>query len=1147
MAETRTTTQSDGSIRRPVLRRMDQAAVAGLVLAALVGMGVYWVANGGPRDGLIEIDRAAPLTARYQVDINQAAWPELAELPRVGETLAQRIVESRMEAGPFVDHDDLLRVPGIGPRTLEQMKPYLLPMPGRGGSGRERAKRARAICKASLLGGDTLSPVHSGGDTIAGELRRVALTECELCVETRMFDALIDCATRKAGYSERWTGLRCYCAVIGLPGGNFPMSMKRVLAMVAVLAVVGIFGADAQAADLFWDADGVTPQAGGPGTWDTTNPHFSTTSGGTVDQTWNNANNDSAIFDGALTANSTVTLSTPITVQNLTFSPSAFNYILSGSTITFGTAGPSVITVNTTGTQNSTLTSNYTGTGPIIKMGAGRLELNNASNTLSGGYTINQGFINIAAANRLGTGAANPGTLDPDWFIFNGGGLTSSNAASQDLGATRGITLQAGGAWFGASAAGNPVVISAPITGTGNITVANATTAGTPLNTTFNSGGVWILSNPANDFVGNVNVSAGTLRMGASNVIPDGSIVNLTLAGVQFDMNTNTTTETVKSIMGTAGTIAIGGGSLTVANPAGESYTSVISSTAAGKFIKNGTGALSLSGGSTGFNGEFILNAGTLGVGGNNIFGNASNTSSVTINGGNLSNTATNGRTIPAPIPVALNADFSADDSLFSSAQPGQISFNGPATMSADRTITVNGTANLGFADLRGAAGVDLIKAGSGTLAMQGTTPANPNAFTGDVTVQAGRLQVAGASFVGNEANIIHLSGGALNASASRTVPLANPINLTANSSITTTSAAAGPIFELSSNSIGGSAGTLTLRNDGADGPADQLDVRFSGNGFDFARPIVIDNGAVGLTRFSSFNIGGNHTFSGVISGNGAYNRSASATGTGGSTTLTAANTYSGGTTVNDGTLFVNNTTGSGTGTGQVEVNGNGTLAGTGAVGGLITVHNFGDLSPGTSIGELRADGGLTFETGSFLDIELDTVAGNDVADKVIVTNGLTTQTGVILDFTNAGAMTAGDYRFLDYDAFTGNLSDFTVENTPPSGFTYAINQDVTNKFFFVTLGVAAAVLGDFNNDNKVDAADYIIWRENDVANNPLPNDNGLATQAQRYDLWRANFGNPPASGSSANNAGNVPEPTTVLLVALGALVVELKARRRRR
>jgi competence protein ComEA len=109
---------------------MDQPTVAALVLAALVGMAAYWVANGGHRGELIEIDRASPLTARYRVNVNTADWPELAELPQVGEVLARRIVDSRSDVGPFVDHDDLLRVPGIGPRTLELMKPYLLPMPG---------------------------------------------------------------------------------------------------------------------------------------------------------------------------------------------------------------------------------------------------------------------------------------------------------------------------------------------------------------------------------------------------------------------------------------------------------------------------------------------------------------------------------------------------------------------------------------------------------------------------------------------------------------------------------------------------------------------------------------------------------------------------------------------------------------------------------------------------------------------------------------------------------------------------------------------------------------------------------------------------------------------------------------------------------
>jgi competence protein ComEA len=120
--------QRNGSWQ-PVLRRLDQVTVAALVLIALAGMGVYWVVQGGPRGELIEIDRAEPLTARYLVDINKAEWPELAEVPNLGESLARRIVDSRKTQGAYKANDDLLRVRGIGQRTLERLKPYLLPMP----------------------------------------------------------------------------------------------------------------------------------------------------------------------------------------------------------------------------------------------------------------------------------------------------------------------------------------------------------------------------------------------------------------------------------------------------------------------------------------------------------------------------------------------------------------------------------------------------------------------------------------------------------------------------------------------------------------------------------------------------------------------------------------------------------------------------------------------------------------------------------------------------------------------------------------------------------------------------------------------------------------------------------------------------------
>lgn len=115
--------------RWTLLRAADQAAVAACLLAALVAMAVWWVAKGGHRGEMIEIDRAEPLDPQFVVDINAADWPELTLLPEIGETLAKRIVASREADGPFSDNRDLMRVNGIGPRTLDAVSPYLLPMP----------------------------------------------------------------------------------------------------------------------------------------------------------------------------------------------------------------------------------------------------------------------------------------------------------------------------------------------------------------------------------------------------------------------------------------------------------------------------------------------------------------------------------------------------------------------------------------------------------------------------------------------------------------------------------------------------------------------------------------------------------------------------------------------------------------------------------------------------------------------------------------------------------------------------------------------------------------------------------------------------------------------------------------------------------
>jgi outer membrane protein assembly factor BamB len=83
------------------------------------------------------------------------------------------------------------------------------------------------------------------------------------------------------------------------------------------------------------------------------------------------------------------------------------------------------------------------------------------------------------------------------------------------------------------------------------------------------------------------------------------------------------------------------------------------------------------------------------------------------------------------------------------------------------------------------------------------------------------------------------------------------------------------------------------------------------------------------------------------------------------------------------------------------------------------------------------------------------------------------------------------------------------------------------------------ALLGDFNNDGTVNAADYAVWR------------NGLGTSYTQadYNTWRANFGRSAASaatvGSISSTVPAVPEPITYVLSATA--VLSLNGARRRR
>ncbi len=68
-------------------------------------------------------------TLAFVVELNSASKAELTNLPRVGEKLAERIVERREELGGFRSVDDLLGVKGIGEKTLDTMRPFCVVAP----------------------------------------------------------------------------------------------------------------------------------------------------------------------------------------------------------------------------------------------------------------------------------------------------------------------------------------------------------------------------------------------------------------------------------------------------------------------------------------------------------------------------------------------------------------------------------------------------------------------------------------------------------------------------------------------------------------------------------------------------------------------------------------------------------------------------------------------------------------------------------------------------------------------------------------------------------------------------------------------------------------------------------------------------------
>jgi hypothetical protein len=132
----------------------------------------------------------------------------------------------------------------------------------------------------------------------------------------------------------------------------------------------------------------------------------------------------------------------------------------------------------------------------------------------------------------------------------------------------------------------------------------------------------------------------------------------------------------------------------------------------------------------------------------------------------------------------------------------------------------------------------------------------------------------------------------------------------------------------------------------------------------------------------------------------------------------------------------------------------------------------------------------------------------------------------------------------VDFDA-AGNL--YAISNASellrvfsPGGDTLAITDSTGT--FSIDMPGGGGVLGDYNDNGVVDAADYVLWRNG----GPLANegDNPGTVEQADYEFWRSRFG--AASGSGSVQAA-VPEPGTLLASVAGLFGVVAGARCRRK
>jgi T5SS/PEP-CTERM-associated repeat protein len=222
-----------------------------------------------------------------------------------------------------------------------------------------------------------------------------------------------------------------------------------------------------------------------------------------------------------------------------------------------------------------------------------------------------------------------------------------------------------------------------------------------------------------------------------------------------------------------------------------------------------------------------------------------------------------------------------------------------------------------------------------------------------------------------------------------------------------------------------------------------------------------------------------------------------------------------------------------------------GTVTGDGTLSAIVS--NAGIVAPGQAIGSLAVIGNYSQSASGKLQIEL---AGTLASEFDALNATGTALLGGMLE-VQLGLSGGNPFDPQVDDAFpflvatggiTGRFASVDLPNLA-AGKMWHLRYAGTSAALVVTLA------GDYNDDGRVDAADYTVWRDllGSTFDPRADGDTNGVIDVADYNIWKANFGMSAGAGSlDFSPAIGVPEPTSLSLAALVlSLLVACQQRRR--